>query len=204
MIIMIVLANGSKIMVQLSSPLELEIEMSDEQFFALCQKHRDLQFERSATGELILMPPTGGSTGKRNSTINFQFQVWNRRQRWGEVFDSSTGFILPNGATRSPDVSWLISGRWDILLPEQQERFIPLCPDFVLELRSPSDRLDRIQAKMREYIDNGARLGWLIDPQRQIVEIYRPHCEVEILESPETVSGEDVLPGFVLELAEIF
>lgn len=191
-------------MVQLSSPLELEIEMDDEQFFRLCQKHRDLQFERSATGELIIMSPTGGSTGKRNSRINFQLQLWNRRTGLGEVFDSSTGFILPNGATRSPDVAWVILERWNALSPEQQDGFITLCPDFVVELRSPSDRLSRIQGKMREYLDNGARLGWLIDPRRNIVEIYRRDREVEILASPETLSGEEVLPGFVLALAEIF
>lgn len=191
-------------MVHLSSPLELEIEMSDEQFFALCQKHRDLRFERSTTGELIIMSPTGGNTGKRNSSINFQLQVWNRHRRLGEVFDSSTGFIFPNGATRSPDVSWVISERWDVFSPEQQDCLLPLCPDFVIELRSPSDALFRIQTKMQEYIDNGTRLGWLIDPQRQIVEVYRSRREMEILASPETVSGEEVLPGFVFELAEIF
>ncbi|MEM9539485.1 MAG: Uma2 family endonuclease [Cyanobacteria bacterium P01_E01_bin.42] len=193
-------------MVHLSSPLELEIEMSDAQFFALCQKHRDLQFERSATGELIVMPPTGGNTGKCNSNLNFQLQVWNRRSRLGEVFDSSTGFILPSGATRSPDVAWVSAERWNLLSSERRECFLPLCPDFVIELRSPSDDLSRIQAKMGEYQENGARLGWLIDLQQRTVVVYRhfPIPFLEIRESPQTISGEDVLPGFVLELAEIF
>lgn len=191
-------------MVSLPSPLQLGIKLTDEQFWQLCQQHRDLKFERTAAGELIIMSPTGGLTSDRNSDLNFQLRLWNRQYKLGKVFDSSTGYKLPNGADRSPDASWVELSRWNSLTREQQERFVPLCPDFVVELRSPSDNLDQTQAKVKEYIENGAKLGWLIDPQRQVVEIYRPNQPVEILQSPQTVSAEDVLPGFILELAEIF
>jgi Uma2 family endonuclease len=184
-------------------PLELTVELSDEQFFQLCQNNRDLRFERTAEGELIIMPPTGGTTGDRNSELNFQLRAWNRQTRLGKSFDSSTGFKLPNGADRSPDASWVAIDRWNALTAEQQEKFVPLCPDFVVELRSPSDPLPKLQAKMAEYMANGARLGWLIDPQRKMVEIYRPNQLVETLQNPATISGEDVLPGFVLDLLEI-
>ncbi len=191
-------------MVSLPSPLQLGIKLTDEQFWQLCQQHADLKFERTPSGELIIMSPTGGLTGERNSDINFQLRLWNRQHKLGKVFDSSTGYKLPNGADRSPDASWVELSRWNSLTREQQERFIPLCPDFVVELRSPSDTLIATQAKVKEYIENGAKLGWLIDPQRQVVEIYRPDRPVEILQSPQTVSADDILPGFVLELAEIF
>lgn len=184
--------------------LELEIELTDEQFWQLCQKNRDWRFERPTTGELIIMPPTGGITGERNSNINFQLQLWNRQYKLGKVFDSSTGFKLPNGADRSPDASWIAIECWNLLTPQQQEKFIPLCPDFVIELRSKSDSLTSLQLKMQEYINNGAKLGWLIDPQRKVVEIYRPNQMVAILESPETVSENEILPGFILDLSEIF
>ena len=191
-------------MVSLPSPLQLGIKLTDEQFWQLCQQHADLKFERTPSGELIIMSPTGGLTGERNSDINFQLRLWNRQHKLGKVFDSSTGYKLPNGADRSPDASWVELSRWNSLTREQQERFVPLCPDFVVELRSPSDTLIATQAKVKEYIENGAKLGWLIDPQRQVVEIYRPDRPVEILQSPQTVSADDILPGFVLELAEIF
>ena len=191
-------------MVYLQSPLELELQLTDEQFFELCYKHRDLKFERTATGALIIMSPTGGITSDRNSDINFQLRAWNRQQRLGKVFDSSGGFKLPNGAERSPDSSWVKLERWNALTSEERERFLPLCPDFVVELRSRSDSLTKKREKMQEYRDNGAKLGWLIDPQRQVVEIYRPDRDVEVLESPKTVSGEEILPGVVLDLAEIF
>ena len=191
-------------MVYLQSPLELELQLTDEQFFELCHKHRDLKFERTATGALIIMSPTGGITSDRNSDINFQLRAWNRQQRLGKVFDSSGGFKLPNGAERSPDSSWVKLERWNALTSEEREKFLPLCPDFVVELRSRSDSLTKTREKMQEYRDNGAKLGWLIDPQRQVVEIYRPDRDVEVLESPKTVSGEEILPGFVLDLAEIF
>jgi len=191
-------------MVYLQSPLKLELQLTDEQFFELCHKHRNLKFERTATGDLIIMSPTGGITSDRNSDINFQLRAWNRDRKLGKVFDSSGGFKLPNGAERSPDASWVKLQRWKALTLEEQKRLVPLCPDFVVELRSPSDALSKVQEKMREYRENGAELGWLIDPQRQVVEVYRPSREVELLQSPKTVSGETVLPGFVLDLAEIF
>lgn len=199
-------------MVSLPSPLQLGIKLTDEQFWQLCQQHADLKFERTPAGELIIMSPTGGLTSDRNSDLNFQLRLWNRQHKLGKVFDSSGGFKLPNGADRSPDASWVELSRWNSLTREQQERFVPLCPDFVVELRSrsvgcaqsPSDTLIATQAKVKEYLENGAKLGWLIDPQRQVVEIYRPNQPVEILQSPQTVSAENVLPGFVLELAEIF
>jgi Uma2 family endonuclease len=187
----------------LSSPLELEINLTDEQFFQLCQNNRDLRFERTADGELIIMPPTGGTTSDRNAELTYQLRAWSRQNNLGKSFDSSGGFKLPNGADRSPDASWVAIERWNALTPEQQEKFVPFCPDFVVELRSKSDVFSKVQAKMQEYIDNGAKLGWLIDPQRKIVEIYRPNREVQILRSPSTLSGEDVLPGFVLDLSEI-
>ncbi len=191
-------------MVSLPSPLRLGLDITDEQFWQLCHQHKDLQFERTAEGELIIMSPTGGLTSDRNSDINFQLRLWNRNSKLGKVFDSSGGFKLPNGADRSPDAAWVELSRWNSLTRQQQEGFVPLCPDFVVELRSPSDALKTIQNKMQEYLDNGAKLGWLIDPQRQVVEIYRPSQQVEILQSPNTVSGENILPGFSLDLAEIF
>jgi Uma2 family endonuclease len=183
--------------------LELQINLTDEQFFQLCQNNRDLRFERTADGELIIMPPTGGDTSDRNADLTYQLRGWNRENKLGKSFDSSGGFKLPNGADRSPDASWIKIERWEALTPEEREKFLPLCPDFVVELRSPSDSLEKLQAKMQEYIDNGARLGWLIDPQRKVVEIYRPNQKVEIRSSPTTLSGEDVLPGFVLDLSPI-
>ncbi len=189
--------------ITLPSTLELKIDLTDEQFFQLCQNNRDLQFERTASGELLIMPPTGSDTGRRNVKITTQLDIWNSQNNLGEVFDSSSGFKLPNGADRSPDASWVLRERWEALTPEQQEGFAPICPDFVVELRSPSDSLKKIQEKMQEYIENGARLGWLIDRKNKRVEIYRPNRDVEILENPATLSGEDVLPGFVLDLTPI-
>ncbi|MBE9165548.1 MULTISPECIES: Uma2 family endonuclease [Microcoleaceae] len=193
-------------MIAIQSPatsIELSINLTDEQFFQLCQNNRDYQFERTASGELIIMPPTGSETSKRNIDLSYQLQAWSRQNNLGVAFDSSGGFKLPNGADRSPDASWVKKERWDALTPEQKDSFAPLCPDFVVELRSKTDSLKKLQEKMQEYIDNGARLGWLIDRQNRRVEIYRPGQSVEILQNPATVSGEDVLPGFVLDLAEI-
>lgn len=185
-------------------PTKLTLQVSHEQFVHLALANRDLQLERTATGELIIMPPTGSGTGKRNSDLNGQLWLWNRQSKLGVVFDSSSGFHLPNGSDRSPDVAWIIKSRWDSLTPEQQESFAPICPDFVLELRSKTDSLENLQAKMREYLENGARLGWLIDRQNKKVEIYRPNQDVEILEHPLSLSGEEVLPGFVLDLTEVW
>jgi Uma2 family endonuclease len=190
--------------VSLPAPLELNIDLTDEQFFHLCQNNRDLRFERTATGELIIMPPTGSETGERNADLTYQLRAWSRQNKLGKSFDSSTGFKLPNGAERSPDASWVKIERWNTLTQAEKERFAPLCPDFVVELMSKSDSLEKTRAKIREYINNGAKLGWLINRQQQQVEIYRPNQEVEILQSPQTLSGEDILPGFVLDLAEIW
>lgn len=179
------------------------LKLTDEQFYNLCLANRDLRLELTAQGELIVMPPTGGGTGKRNIKISTQLEIWSSQNNLGVTFDSSTGFKLPNGATRSPDASWVSKERWESLTSQQQEQFPPLCPDFVVELRSPSDALADMRLKMQEYLENGSRLGWLIDPQTQQVEIYRTNQEVEIRQSPTTLSGEDVLPGFVLELSQI-
>ncbi|MBD2167746.1 Uma2 family endonuclease [Calothrix membranacea FACHB-236] len=189
--------------ITLPTSLILKIDLTDEQFFQLCQKNRDYRFERTASGELLIMPPTGSDTGNRNFDIVVELGIWNKQTKLGKGFDSSTGFTLPNGAERSPDVSWVKIERWNALTPEQQEKFAPICPDFVVELRSPSDSLKDLQDKMREYIENGARLGWLIDRKNKRVEIYRPGKDVEILDNPESLSGEDVLPGFVLHLQQI-
>jgi Uma2 family endonuclease len=190
--------------VSLPATLELNIDLTDEQFFQLCQNNRDLRFERTATGELIIMPPTGSETSDRNAELTYQLRAWSRQNQLGKSFDSSGGFKLPNDAERSPDASWVKMERWNALSVAEKERFAPLCPDFVVELMSPSDSTEKTRAKMREYMDNGARLGWLINRQQQQVEIYRPHREVEILSSPKTLSGEDILPGFVLDLAQIW
>lgn len=176
------------------------IQLTDEQFYQLCRANPDLKFERNAQGKLIIMSPTGGETGKCNSELNADFVLWNRQTKLGVTFDSSTGFKLPNGANRSPDVAWIRQERWEQLTPQQREKFPPICPDFVLELCSPTDTLTEVQAKMREYIDNGAQLGWLINPQDQQVEIYRPNQAQEILQTPVVLSGESVLPGLTLNL----
>jgi Uma2 family endonuclease len=162
-----------------------------------------LQFERTANGEILIMPPTGGETGNRNIELAFQVQAWSRHNRLGIAFDSSTGFKLPNGATRAPDASWVRRERWEALSKEQRQKFVPLCPDFVVELRSPSDSLKETQEKMQEYMANGARLGWLIDPQTRQVEIHRPNRDVKILDNPTNISGEDVLPEFILDFTSI-
>ncbi len=180
------------------------IDITDEQFYQLCLHNPDTKFERNADGEIIVMSPTGGETGKRNTDLIIQIGLWNRQTGLGEVFDSSTGYKLPSGANRSPDVSWVKKERWDGLTREQRQKFIPLAPDFVLELMSLSDYLSNTQEKMREYRDNGVLLGWLINPEARQVEIYRLGQDVELLKSPNTLSGEDTLPGFVLDLTNIW
>ncbi|MCW5314411.1 Uma2 family endonuclease [Nostoc sp. KVJ3] len=176
------------------------IQLTDNQFYQLCRENPEVKFERNASGKLLIMPPTGGETGNRNSEINADFVIWNRQTKLGVGFDSSTCFKLPNSANRSPDVAWIRQDRWDALTPEQKEKFPPIAPDFVLELMSPSDSLRETQAKMQEYIDNEAKLGWLINPKMCQVEIYRIGKPVEILASPQELSGEDVLLGFILNL----
>jgi Uma2 family endonuclease len=180
------------------------LKFTDDKFVEMIAANKDLRLELSSQGELSIMSPTGGETGDRNLELGGQVWFWNRQTGLGKAFDSSTGFKLPNGATRSPDVSWIKIETWNALTPEQRKRFLPLCPDFVMELVSESDDLADTQAKMREYIANGLRLGWLINPKNQQVEIYRPNQEIEVLQSPTSLSGEDVLLGFILDLQPIF
>ncbi len=180
------------------------LKLTDEQFEQLAAANQDLQLELTAKGELIIMPPTGGETGDRNFELDGQLWYWNRQTRLGKAFDSSTGFRLPKGGTRSPDVAWISMERWEVLTPAQRKKFLPLCPDFAVELVSETDDVEETRSKMQEYINNGLRLGWLIDPRTRQVEIYRPNQAVEVLQSPATLSGEEVLPGFVLDLQPIF
>ncbi|MEB3311838.1 MAG: Uma2 family endonuclease [Snowella sp.] len=187
-------------MTALTLTLEPIFTLNNEQFQQLCLANPDLKLERTATGELVIMPPTGGETGRQNSQLNFQIQLWNQQYQFGEVFDSSTGFILPNGATRSPDVAWIEKSRWQALTPEQREKFLPLCPDFVIELVSPSDSVQKARQKMEEYRANACRLGWLINRQDKQVEIYRLNREVESLSLPVMLKGEDVLINFEIQL----
>jgi Uma2 family endonuclease len=207
--------NSETLSLQL--PKTIGLYVTQEQFAALAIANQDLQLERTAQGELIVNPPTGWETGKRNSSITGQLDRWDEKnENLGQVFDSSTAFILPNGATRSPDASWVSQPRWDTLTPEQTGTFANICPDFVVELRSPltplkkggigsaSDTLKSVQEKMQEYMDNGANLGWLIDPQNRTVEVYRVGLEVEILSNPIELSCEEVLPGFVLDLRRVW
>ncbi len=177
--------------------------MTTEQFYEFCQTNRDLRIERTANGDVIVMPPTFSDTGNRNGRIALQVGNWADKDGTGETFDSSSGFTLPNGAIRSPDTSWIKLERWNALTEQQKASFAPICPDFAIELRSKTDTLRSLQAKMQEYIDNGASLGWLIDRQQRKVYIYRPNRETEILDNPESVSGDPELPGFVLQMAKV-
>ena len=191
--------------ISIQLPKAIALQVSLEQFEFLAVANRDLRLERTAGGELIVNPPTGWESGQRNFNINGQIARWfEENEELGTAFDSSTGFILPNGAIRSPDASWVRRERWQALTTKQRKGFIPLCPDFVVELRSESDRRSELQAKMREYMDHGTRLGWLIDPQNHQVEIYRFGKEVEVLVNPSQLSGEDVLPGLVLDLKRVW
>jgi Uma2 family endonuclease len=175
-----------------------------DEFWELCRANPELRFERLATGEVIAMMPAGSETGGRNADLTGQLWLWNHRTRLGQIFDSSTGFTLPSGAIRSPDAAWIAHERWEALPPDLRHRFAPIAPDFVVELCSPSDELETVQAKLREYILNGVRLGWLIDPETRRVEIYQPGESVKMLDNPVTVSGDPVLPGFVLDLNQVF
>ncbi len=180
------------------------LNLSDEQLFEFAQINRDLRIERNAQGDLIVMPPTGGETGDRNAEITMQLRLWAKQEGSGVTFDSSTGFRLPNGAIRSSDASWLKKSRLAGLTAEEKNKFIPLCPDLVIELLSPNDSLAVLQDKMQEYIANGVQLGWLIDPEQRRVYVYRPALPVEQMEDPVTLSGEPILAGFVLDLREIW
>ncbi|MCU0565760.1 MAG: Uma2 family endonuclease [Oculatellaceae cyanobacterium Prado106] len=184
--------------------LDPVVKLTEDQFYQLCQNNPDLKFERNAQGDLMIMPPTGGETGRRNSDLLGDLIIWNRQANLGYVFDSSTCFRLPNGANRSPDAAWVVRDRWEALSTDQREKFPPLCPDFVVELMSPTDTLSAIQAKMLEYQGNGAKLGWLLNRSERQVEVYRLNQSVEVLHSPDSLSGEAVLLGFVLNLEAIW
>ncbi|BAU65557.1 hypothetical protein STA3757_29450 [Stanieria sp. NIES-3757] len=182
--------------------------VTPEQFEQLASAEQLARLELTKTGELIIMSPTGGEAGEKNFNLYIDLGIWNRQTKLGKAFDSSTVFVLPNGARRSPDVSWIQLKRWDTLTPTQKKGFPPIAPNFVIELVSPSDlknqRYEDLQAKMQEYLDNGVQLGWLIEPEAKTVEIYRSPSSVEILNHPQTLSGENILPGFSLDLTEIF
>jgi Uma2 family endonuclease len=180
------------------------VQMTDEQFLEFCCVNDYWRMERTSEGDILVMPPEGGSGSSRNSELNAQLRVWAKRDGSGAVFDSSAGFKLPSTAVRGPDAAWVLKKRLRKLTAEEKEGFLPLCPDFVVEQLSPWDRLATAKEKMQEYLENGLRLGWLIDPRRRHVYIYRPHTRVERLDSPDTLSGDPVLPGFVLDLGEIW
>ncbi len=176
-------------------------QFTDDEFFTFCQENSNLKFERTAQGEIIIMSPTGGLTGFRNSEIVAELRNWNKKYRLGKVFDSSTGFRLPNGAMRSPDASWVENSRWQALSQEEQKKFPPLCPDFVVELMSASDELAETQTKMEEWLANGCRLGWLINPEEEQVFIYRPRKGMqEVRGFDQQLQGGEVLSGFVLDM----
>jgi Uma2 family endonuclease len=181
-----------------------KLRLDEEELFELCRRNPELQIERTATGDLIVMTPAGGESSYKNARIVAALTVWAERDGGGVVFDSSGGFILPNGAMRSPDAAWLARPRLAGLSAEQKQRFLPLCPDFVIELRSLTDSLADLQAKMEEYRDNGARLGWLIDPEKYSVHVYRPGKAVETLVDPARIAADPELPGFTLDLAPIW
>lgn len=189
-------------------PLTVELpslaQMTEQQFYEFCLANRDLRIERTAQGDVIIVPPVFSDTGNRNFNLAVQLGSWAEQDNTGIGFDSSTGFTLPNGATRSPDAAWIKQDRWNALSEVQQASFAPICPDFVIELRSASDALTGLQAKMQEYIDNGAALGWLIDRKHRTVHVYRPDQTPIILNQPETVSGDPELPGFQLQMAKIW
>jgi Uma2 family endonuclease len=174
--------------------------LSNEQFYQLCMANRDIPLELSAKGELIIVMPIGGEGGIQEADLITDLTIWNRQTGLGKIFSSSTIFRLPNGANRSPDAAWVVLDRWEALNQDDRIKFPPICPDFAIELRSPTDRIKDLQDKMQEYLDNGLRLGWLINPQQRQVEIYRPAQPVDIINQPTLLSGENVLPGFELSL----
>ncbi|OUL18685.1 hypothetical protein BV372_34250 [Nostoc sp. T09] len=191
-------------MTALTLQLPPNLQFTDEEFAQIVAVNKELRLELTAERELIIMAPTGGETGNRNFELYLDLGVWNRQNKLGKAFDSSTGFKLPNGATRSPDASWVRIERWDALTPEQRKKFLPLCPDFAVELVSETDDVEDTKAKMQEYLANGLQLGWLINHKDKQVIIYRSNQVPELLQSPTNLSGEDVLPGFVLNLQQIF
>jgi Uma2 family endonuclease len=196
-------SESSFVKVDLSALMILP-EMSAEQFYEFCRCNADLRIERSAQGEVIVMPPTFADTGNRNNKLSYQVTRWAEENENGEVFDSSAGFTLPNGATRSPDVSWIQFDRWNALTAKQQASYAPICPDFVIELRSDSDSLKSLQEKMREYIENGVVLGLLVDRKNKNVYCYRADGSVGLLHNPLVVSCDPELPGLTLQMAKIW
>jgi len=178
--------------------------MNDDEFFDFCQRHKDLRIEMNEDGEIIIMPPTGSETGIKNFKLTTKFGNWVEKDGSGEGFDSSTGFVLPNGAKRSPDLSWIKSEKWNAIPKAKRKKFAPVCPDFVVELRSETDSLEKLQTKMEEYIENGASLGWLIDAGERKVYVYRQNAGVEVLENPPEIFGGPLLQGFTLNLKEIW
>jgi Uma2 family endonuclease len=189
--------------VDISSLMTLP-QMSEDQFYELCRRNPDLQIERNSKGEVIVMPPAFSDTGNRNNKISYQLTRWAEQDENGEVFDSSAGFTLPNGAMRSPDASWIKLERWNALTETQKASFAPICPDFAIELRSSSDTLKSLQTKMQEYIENGVSLGLLIDRQSRTVYCYRADGSVAVLDHPDSVSCDPELPGFTLQMAKVW
>jgi Uma2 family endonuclease len=198
----------AKLLVSASAPLTIElpavVEMTHQEFYEFCLANQNLRIERNANGEVVIMSPAFADTGNRNFNIAVQLGVWAERDGSGICFDSSSGFTLPNGATRSPDASWIKLDRWNALSDAQKASFAPICPDFVIELKSASDSLSTLQGKLQEYIENGAGLGFLIDRNLQTVHIYRPNQAPEVWEQPERVSGDPELPGLRLQMAKIW
>ena len=180
------------------------IDMDEDQFFQLCQLNRDLQIERTAEGDIIIMASEGGSSGLGSNNLATRLTLWAERDGTGQVFGSSTGFTLPNGATRSLDVAWVRNDRLGALTEQEWQKFLPLCPDFVVELRSPSDAMPPLHKKMEEYRENGAQLGWLLDPRSKRVHVYRPGAAVEVLDNPASIAGNPILHSFVLDVPQIW
>jgi len=179
-------------------------KINDDEFEDFCRHNPDVEIELTKEGKLVIMPPTGGETGIRNFTLIGNFFNWLEKDKSGVGFDSSTVFVLPSGAKRSPDLAWAKNEKWNALSAEEKKKFPPLCPDFVVELRSPSDSLVNLQNKMKEYIENGAALGWLIDPLEKKVHVYRPDAETEVLDNPKQVGGEPLLKGFSLNVKKLW
>lgn len=180
------------------------IKMTDDQFFDFCQANRDVRIERNSQREIIVMPPTGWETGNTNAEISAQLRIWSKQNGHGKSADSSTGYVLPNGAVMSPDASWILNERLEKIPPAKRRKFLPLAPDFVIELHSVSDSLKKLQEKMEEYIENGVSLGWLIDVKNKKIHVYEANAETQILENPNEISGEPILKNFVLNLKEIW
>ena len=179
-------------------------KLTEDEFYEFCQLNKDLRIELTSEGDLIIVPPTGTKSGNRNFKLTVSFGVWAEKDGTGVGFDSSSLFTLPNGAKRSPDLSWVRKERWEAVPGGEQEKFARICPDFVVELRSPSDSVRHLQSKMEEYVANGAQLGWLIDPFEKKVYVYQPGGEPEVLDDPETVSGEPLLAGFALDVRALW